>query len=162
MTDNRPVRIIPKEDAVFHLDSDGRWHNQHGVFEHPKIIAFFHASIRRDNDGFYLFQETDEYIEKVYFPYQDTALFVFDVALKGTGTLRLNTGLQIPLEPDRLFLVDDKLYQWIDDAPAKFTERCLLKLADHLQENENRFYLVLGQQRFAIPEYPQLADVPRR
>ena len=32
--------IVPKEEAVFWLDAYGRWHNEHGVFEHKKIVAY--------------------------------------------------------------------------------------------------------------------------
>ena len=70
--------VVPKEKAVFWLDAYGRWHNEHGVFEHKKIISYFHSSIRKDAEGYYLFQKhNDHTIEKVYFKYEDTALFVF-------------------------------------------------------------------------------------
>ncbi|MBW1695092.1 MAG: hypothetical protein JRJ41_13325 [Deltaproteobacteria bacterium] len=60
--------VVPKEDAVFWLDAFGRWHNEHGTFEHKKIINFFHSSIRKDADGYYLYQKRDDsIIEKVYF-----------------------------------------------------------------------------------------------
>ncbi len=164
MTDKRPLRTIPKEEAVFRLDGEGRWHNRHGVFEHPRIIAFFHAAIRWDDKGFYLYQETGDYIEKVYFPYQDTALFVFDVEIKDTGMLRLNTGRRVPLEPSRLLLVKERLYQRLDDEAGdlviKFTERSLMKLAGHLQETGNRFQLVLNRHHYPIPEYASLSDAP--
>ena len=154
MTDQRPVRIIPKEKAVFHLDANGRWQNEHGPFEHPKIIAFFHASIRKDDDGYYLYQETDEYIEKVYFPFEDTALFVFQV-LKINGepaTLVFNTGLEIPLEPQHLFLANDQLYYRFENERARFTERSLLKLANHLQPVEDGFYIQLKDHKYPIQE----------
>ena len=41
-----PEIIIPKEKAVFRMDAHGRWHNAHGPFEHPKIIAYFNAIVR--------------------------------------------------------------------------------------------------------------------
>ncbi|PIE62260.1 MAG: MFS transporter permease, partial [Desulfobacterales bacterium] len=71
--------IIPKEKAVFWMNGDGVWHNEHGPFEHPKIIRHFHNSIHKDENGYYLCQEREDVREKVYFPYEDTAIFVFQV-----------------------------------------------------------------------------------
>ena len=50
--------VVPKEKAVFWLDAHGRWHNKHGVFEHKKIIDYFHSSIRKDAVGIILFKNT--------------------------------------------------------------------------------------------------------
>ncbi|MCP4022082.1 MAG: MFS transporter permease, partial [Desulfobacteraceae bacterium] len=61
--------IIPKEDAVFWMDKHGIWHNEHGPFEHPKIIKYFNASIQKDDQGYYVNQATGEFEEKVYFSF---------------------------------------------------------------------------------------------
>ena len=74
--------IIPKENAVFRMDGNGVWHNEHGKIEHPKIIKYFHQSIGKDDRGYFVFQTTDEFEEKVYFPYEETAMFVFDILFK--------------------------------------------------------------------------------
>ena len=79
MDENIKEIVISKEDAVFWLDKNGCWHNDAGKFRHKKIIDFFNRSIRKDADGFHLCQLRDNCVEKVYFPYEDTALFVFDV-----------------------------------------------------------------------------------
>jgi len=71
--------VVPREDAVFWLDGNGFWHNREEKFTHRKIINYFHSSIRKDKKGYYLFQVHPGYREKVYFPYEDTALFVFEV-----------------------------------------------------------------------------------
>ena len=82
MTKKPKTIIISKDKAVFWLNKNGRWCNRHGEFEHKKIIDYFNASIRKDKGGYYVAQTTDDYQEKVYFNYEDTALFVVDV-LKG-------------------------------------------------------------------------------
>ena len=71
--------VISKEDAIFWLDKNGRWHNAHGEFQHKKIIDYFHSSIQKDEKGYYLFQERGNLREKVYFHYEDTALFAVDL-----------------------------------------------------------------------------------
>ena len=85
------------------MDKHGYWHNEHGKFQHKKIIDYFHSCIEKDADGFYLNQERDNYKEKVYFPYEETAYFVFNVSKKNDDvTLTLNTKKQIELNPENL------------------------------------------------------------
>ena len=103
--------VIPKEDAVFWLDKHGRWCNANGKFEHQKIIDYFHSCIKRDQGGYYLSQINGNCREKVYFPYEDQALFVFDVIRQDDMMLILNTKKQIALDPEpglhTLTLVDE-------------------------------------------------------
>jgi hypothetical protein len=134
-----PVRIIPKEEAVFWLDKDGNWRNRHGKFRNPKIIAHFHSCIQKDEQGYYLSQDHPEFREKVYFPYEDTALFVFDVQVKGQEVqLKLNTGQEVPLVPDRLFIQNNHLYLDLDGERVKFSERALLSLSNRLHFNNKQ------------------------
>ena len=73
MTKKLKKIVISKDKAVFWLNQNGRWCNRHGEFEHKKIIDYFNASIRKDKGGYYVAQTTDDYQEKVYFHYEDTA-----------------------------------------------------------------------------------------
>ncbi len=145
--------VIPKEKAVFWMDGQGFWNNEHGKFEHPKIIKHFHRSIRKDKDGYHVFQETDEFEERVYFPYEDTALFVFDIRFKKDRTLlRLNTGVDLPLDGERLFTQNDQLYYQAPEHRIKFTEKALVKLAPFLDEEEGRLCFTLGDAPVYVPE----------
>ena len=81
-----------RRSAVFGLDARGRWqHVEQGLFENPRIIAYFHSCIRKDEMGYHLVQDHGHIREKVYFPYEDTALFVFDVLKGDPPILVLNT-----------------------------------------------------------------------
>jgi hypothetical protein len=144
--------VIRRENAVFRLDRRGRWCNAHGVFRNRKIIDYFHSAIRRDEDGYFVCQELENVTEKVYFPYEDTALFVFDVILCESATLVLNTKEEVPLSPETLYVADDSLYLRRGDERIKFTEAALLKLADALEFTEGAYYLRLPTGRFRIPE----------
>jgi hypothetical protein len=135
-----PEIIIPKERAVFWMDARGRWHNEHGPFEHPKIISYFNSHIRRDAGGYYLSQELNGHIEKVYFPFEDTALFAIDLGRGSKEELILNTGARLPLDPDRLAVRGEDLYQLTDGERIKFTERVLLKLAERIEDSDGRYY----------------------
>lgn len=152
MAPDKKQIIVPKEDAVFWMDENGFWHNEHGKFEHPKIIAYFHKSIRKDDQGYHVYQIRDGFEEKVYFPYADTALFVVD--LKGTDTLVLNTTDTIPLEPSLLFTQNDNLYIETPEHRIKFGQRALIKLSGHIEEKEGRLFLVLDGAAHEIRQKP--------
>jgi len=142
---------IPKEDAVFWLDGEGRWHNEHGPFEHPKVSAYFHACIQQDADGYYVGQRRDDVYEKVYFSYDDTAIFVFRVNI-GTEeiVLQLNTGRKINLEPVDLFTKNDHLYTQSPLGVARFNQSSLLEISKQMDEEDGVLYILVGQARFKI------------
>lgn len=144
--------IVPKEKAVFWMDGNGIWHNEHGKFEHPKIISFFNASIRKDDLGYHVFQETDELVEKVYFPYEDTALFVVDLILAPTVDLILNTRARIPLIPEELYIRNDAAYLDTGEHCIKFTDRALIKLSRILEDRDNGLILHMDGTDYPIPE----------
>lgn len=145
--------IIPKEKAVFRMDANGIWHNEHGRFEHPKIINHFNRSIQKDDLGYFLSQMIDEAMEeKVYFPYEETAVFVVDIRSTDTITLVLNTAVKLPLDPDNLFIQNDSLYLHTTDHLIKFSQQALAKMARFLDEDENGMVLNLGGTTWPVPE----------
>ena len=150
MTKQLKENVISKDKAVFWLDSHGRWHNKHGQFEHRKIIDFFHSSIRKDKDGYFVAQATESYLEKVYFRYEDTAVFVFNVIKNENIFLVLNTKKQIKLNPEELYIKDDNLYTWDEEDLVKFTEQSMMKISKYM-ENDNEIYFInLNDKRYKI------------
>lgn len=143
--------IIDKNDAVFWLDKNGCWQNENGKFRNQKIIHYFHSCIRRDGQGYYLYQENENYAEKVYFPYEDAALFVFDVIRQNEVTLVLNTRQQVKLKPRKLFTKDDSLYMHLGEDTIKFAEKGLLKVSQLLEEDSNQLYIRIRDRRYKIP-----------
>jgi hypothetical protein len=144
--------IIPKEKAVFWLDRHGRWHNEHGVFENKKIAAYFHSCIKRDEDGYFLGQERDGLYEKVYFAFEDTALFVFDLASGRTDELILNTGRRIHFRVENAYIQNDGLYLEHEGQRIKFSERVLMKIAERLVYENGVYYLCFEDRKHALPE----------
>ena len=145
--------VIPAEQAVFWLDGRGRWRNASGPFENPRIIEYFHTSIRRDENGYHLRQERDGLIEKVYFRCEDTALFVREVIFSEPARLVLNTRRELVLEPERLFIHNDQLYlRTAEGERVKFTERALAALADAIEHDESGWRIALGGARVPIRE----------
>lgn len=148
-----PVEIvIAREKAVFWLDGNGRWRNAAGRFRNPRIIEHFHSAIRRDDDGYYLFQEREGVREKVYFPYEDTALFVVDIVINEPAELILNTRRRLPLDPAGLLVANDAMYVLEGDERIKFTDRALLKMADLLEFEQGGYFVRWGGGRHRIRE----------
>ncbi len=145
--------IISKEDAVFWMDKNGTWHNEHGPFEHPKIIKYFHSSIHKDEQGYYVHQSTDQIEEKVYFNYEDTALFVYTlITVDKEIVLVLNTGQKLTLDPETLFAKDDNLYAQTPDHCIKFTTGALVKISDYLDDEGDTLVITVDGKTFPIPE----------
>lgn len=144
--------VVNSADAVFWMDENGVWHNEHGKFEHPKIIAHFNRSIRKDADGFYLYQKGDGFEEKVYFRYGETAFFAVDVSLKDPMRLLLNTGVRMDLDPSMLYTRNDCLYLETGEGLIKFTDRALVKLSSRMEDRDGRFCLESGGIVYPIDE----------
>lgn len=147
-----PEHIIPKEEAIFWLDGRGFWHTAKGKFENRNIINHFHSCIRKDEEGYYLRQEHRDYREKVYFRYEDTALFAVHILNEDGLALVLNTGKTVKLRPKKLFINGDNLYMMLGDERVKFTEEALLRITDHMEDEGGRFTITVRGRRYKIPE----------
>ena len=150
--DRLPEVVIPKENAVFWMDGRGRWQNRHGRFENKRIIDHFNRSIRRDKDGYYVTQTLGNVREKVYFTCDDTPLFVFQVITRDPIHLLLNTTESIALDPTRLFVKADQLFQQRGDERIKFSDRALLAMAPYLDESAHGFSIRIGDRTWPIPD----------
>jgi len=144
--------IIPREQAVFWLDKDGRWRNEAGRFALKKIVRHFHESIARDEGGYFVTQMNNGRLEKVYFPYEDTALFAIDLDIKEPPTIRLNTGKRLPLFPESIFHSSENLYTRHGEEWIKFSERSLLKLAPLIDMQTDPWQLHVGGKSYPILE----------
>lgn len=143
--------VIPRDRAVFWMDARGQWHNQHGRFEHKRIIAHFNRSIRRDRDGYYVTQVRGDIRERVYFPYADTPLFVTRIIVSEPIQLVLNTGDTLDLDPAHLFTRSDQLYQRRDDELIKFSDRALQAISPYLEEIPDGMAIRVGDRLHPIP-----------
>ena len=142
---------ITRDEAVFRLDGNGCWHNSDGKCRHKKIIDYFHTSIQRDQKGYHLCQAHDKYIEKVYFPYEDKALFVFDVIENDDIMLVLNTKKRTRLKPKKLFIENDHLYMQLGNEVIKFAEQGLMKISSFLEEEGDGLFIRSKNRRYRIP-----------
>lgn len=142
--------VIPAENAVFWLDRNGIWHNESGRFRKKKIIDRFNASLRKDEQGFYVTQINGNRREKVYFQYEDTALFAVDFELEGNLTLILNTGEKREVNPQTLLIQNDCLYLDDGEDPVKFSERCLMKVFKLIDSEGDHYVIKVNGVRYPI------------
>nr|WP_319494871.1 MFS transporter permease [uncultured Desulfobacter sp.] len=153
MGEAKKQNIIPKEEAVFWMDQDGTWHNEHGKLEHPKIIKYFNQSIGKDDQGYFLSQILNDVEEKVYFPYEETAVFVVDLVKKENGImLILNTLGTIALDPDALYTKSDALFMETDANLIKFTQNALARMSSFLEETSQGLAVNIGRTQTVIRE----------
>lgn len=152
MNDRLKEVVISREDAVFWMDDCGCWHNRHGKFRHPRIIRYFNAAIRRDDDGYYVSQDRESVREKVYFNYAETPLFAVDVDFGPEPILVLNTGARHPIDPGRLFLRNDRLYMELGDELVKFTDRAAMGVAQLLEDSPAGMAIRIGGKDYLIGE----------
>lgn len=147
-----PEHVIPREKAVFWLDDRGFWHTAKGKFENRNIINHFHSCIKKDANGYFLRQEHPEYSEKVYFLYEDTALFVVHILKDNDIVLVLNTGKKVNLKPRRLYVKGESLYMMLGDERVKFTEEALLRITDYMEDEAGQFFIMVNGRKYKIPE----------
>lgn len=147
MTEKPAEVVIPREKAVFWLDERGYWRNEAGKFRKKKIIDYFHRAIGRDDGGYYVAQDKGGVVEKVYFPYMDTALFAFDAEVAEADdaiALLLNTGKRIRVRPENLFIRNDILYAETPGDRIRFTERALMNLSKFLEDTNGGIGIRIG------------------
>jgi len=94
----------------------------------------------------------------VYFPYEDTALFVVDVQIGEEITLVLNTQRRLSLETGRLWIENDGLYLTDAGERIKFSDRALLKLAGRLDFEQDAYFIRTGGGRHRIRVVPSGRD----
>lgn len=153
MAQKKKQTVIPKEQAVFWMDGNGIWHNEHGKLEHPKIIKYFNQSIQKDDQGYFLSQTINDREEKVYFPYEKTAVFAVGVTMAGDGVeLTLNIPEVAPLMPEALYIKDDALFMEGQAHLIKFTPKALAQMTPILKDTDQGLCLVLGDKQIGIPE----------
>jgi hypothetical protein len=133
--------VVPRQQAVFWMDGQGRWHNQHGPFEHKKIIDHFNASIRKDRDGYYVGQCRDGLFEKVYFNYHETARFAVNLVGRDQIQMELNSGEVVAVTPDLMFIHDDQLFHHYGEEIIKFSESALMQISRHIESDADGYIL---------------------
>jgi hypothetical protein len=146
----RGTIVIPRDQAVFWLDREGRWCNAHGPFGVKRISDYFHRAIRRDRGGYYVMQQRGGIREKVYFRCEDTALFALRVTRSEPLRLVLNTGREVALRPRCLQISGDRLYMRLGTQRVKFSQNALVSIATRLEEHHGSLVLRHAGRRWRV------------
>ncbi len=152
--ETKKLIIVPREEAVFWMDKNGTWYNEHGKFEHPRIIRYFNPAIKKDENGYYVHQSTGECEEKVYFPHEDTAIFVVDIIMDGRDLrLILNTAEKTTLEQGEIFIESDHLYLQTPDHRIKFSSHALVKISKFMEEENGKISIRINEKIYPVRSF---------
>ena len=94
----------------------------------------------------------------MYFPYEETAYFVFDVVVGEDIALVLNTKERLKLDPEGLCIKDDNLYMRHGEVIIKFTDRSMMKIAAFLEERDSGYDFVFQENTYPIAIVDSLQD----
>jgi hypothetical protein len=149
-------RIITKEESEIVLSENGEWFHQGEPFENPKVIAFFHRAIRKDQSGvYYLYNAYEEKEEAVYFEVKDTAYFIKSVTFDEQDQLfraRLNT--EVEVEIDLKTLEEDRrgvMYcRVLDNDRARFSKYALVELSKYATMEDDKVFIELAGEKIPI------------
>lgn len=141
------------------LDGEGRWWHEGDPIDNPRIVELFNRSIERTAGGTYVL-----HIAPFTYPIEvkDTPYFVRNIELAGdTVRLQLSDGSEETLEGKSLrSLTGRGFYCAVKGGrfSARFSRPAYYALAEHIEEADGRFTLVLGdgpeKTRTVIREEP--------
>lgn len=144
--------VIPRHRANFRMDGDGRWHNRDGPFRHQRIIDLFNAALDKDEKGYFVTQKNDGITEKIYFPYEETALFVVGVQWTDPMRIVFNTGIVRVLDPRSLYIHKDHLYYRSGEDSAKFNQRSLMEISGRISCENGFYFFSEGETTIMLPD----------
>lgn len=137
------------------LDAEGRWWHEGDAIDNPRIVDLFNRSIERTTGGTYVL-----HIAPFTYPIEvkDTPYFVRHIELADGGVrLQLSDGSEELLDLKSLRSVTGRgFYCAVKNGAfsARFSRPAYYALAEHIEEVDGRFTLVLGDTRTVIREEP--------
>jgi uncharacterized protein len=135
------------------LDGEGRWWHEGDPIDNPRIVELFNRSIERTAGGTYVL-----HIAPFTYPIEvkDTPYFVRRVELVDDGArLMLSDGSEEPLDVPSLRASVGRGFCCAVKGgafSARFGRPAYYTLAEHVEEVDGRFTLILGNTRSVIRE----------
>lgn len=139
------------------IDREGRWFHNGVAFRNQKLISFFNKSIDITKDRLYVIH----YSNFVYpIIVEDAPIFIKSVRFDKNDNeedaiyIALTSGEVEILDPDTLHYKNDALYCFVrnGDLSAKFKRSPSYELLQHIQENDDIYYLDLLGKRIVLAE----------
>lgn len=143
------------------IDTDGRWYHKGAEIIHREIVRLFYASMSLDAEGRYVI---DWQGQRCFVEPADTAYVVRRVdCSSGPGEdangilLTLSDDSRESLVPETLLVGGDNvLYCRVKDGifPARFTRPAYYQIAQYIEEDGGRFFLVRDGQKYPVAVSP--------
>lgn len=154
MTEKEITDLPP---CLIFIDKEGCWYHKGVEMIRRDFIRLFYENMEMDSQNLYIINWGGK---RCYVDVEDTAFVVRNVAYQdATGgndarfLLSLSDDSQEDLAPETLYVgKDNVLYCRVKNAafPARFNRAAYYRLAMHVEEENNVFYLPLNGKRYKI------------
>lgn len=142
--------------CMIYIDKEGRWFHKGIEMIHRDFIRLFYSNMLMDSQGRYIIALGDD---RCYLEVEDTPFVVWrtEVTHQGQGNsrfiLHLSDDTQEELDPGSLYVGQHNvLYCRVKNStfPARFDRASYYQLAEHVEEEGDRFFLEVNGERYAI------------
>ena len=147
--------------CLIHIDKEGQWYHKGVEMIRRDFIRLFYENMKMDSQGRYIINWGGK---NCYVDVEDTAYVVRNItyqdATRGNDArviLFLSDDSEEDLAPETLYVGEDNvLYCTIknDGFPARFSRAAYYRLATHIKEKNNCFYLPLNGKQYRIAGAP--------
>lgn len=152
---NTEIHDLPP--CLIFIDKEGHWHHKGAEMIRRDFIRLFYENMEMDSQGRYVINWGGK---RCYVDVEDTAFVVWNVAFEentcGPGTriiISLSDDSHEDLAPETLYVGrDNVLYCRVKKTafPARFGRAAYYRLATHIEEQNDGFYLPLNEKRYKI------------
>ena len=143
--------------CLIYINKEGRWFYKGVEMIHRAFIRLFYQHMEIDSQGRYIINWGGDpcYVEVEDTPFvvRRTLFEDGDKANNSRFTLFLSDDTQEDLFPDTLFIGNDNvLYCRVKNRtfPARFDRAAYYQLAEHVEEENNEYFLTLNGERYFI------------
>jgi len=154
--DNNKQGVDDLPPCLIYIDKEGKWYHEGAEIIRSDFIQFFFEHMELDEQGRYIVNWNGQ---RCYVEVEDTAFVVRQVDfLGGNGSphkaiIHLSDGTKEELEPETLFVGnEDVLYCKVKGGkfPARFLRPAYYQLAEHIEEDNGQFHLLLGGKKYPV------------
>jgi hypothetical protein len=144
--------------CLIYIDKEGRWFYKGAEMIHREFIRLFYQHMEIDSQGRYIIDWGGSRcfveVEDTPFVVRRTLLENLEQASDSRFILFLSDDTQEDLAPDTLLIGNDNvLYCKVKNRafPARFDRAAYYQLTEHLEEENDEFYIPLNGEKYFIP-----------
>ena len=142
--------------CLIYIDKEGRWFHKGLEMIHRDFIRLFYENLSQDSQGRYIISLGND---RCYLDVEDTPFVVWRTAVSGQDqgnsrfSLHLSDDSREDLSPETLYVGErNVLYCRVKNGafPARFDRQAYYQLAEHVEEEKGRFFLVVEGKKYPI------------